>query len=283
MTEDLPDNSRPETFSVLTYNIHKGFSVANRRFTLVAIREALEEISPDVIFLQELQGEHDRRSEKIEDWPLKPQGEFLAENHWPFSLYAKNAVYKKGHHGNGILSKSPIVEWDNVNLSRSSFASRSYLHAKVHLPFNGKDPENKGLGNKEISHDSQTNPALIHLVCVHLGLFEAERAEQLSVVADCIHQTIPEDEPLIMAGDFNDWRKRAIDHMKIDLNLKEAFQSHEGRHARTYPCWNPLLQVDRIYYRGLELYETLNFKQRSWKKLSDHLPIGAVFKCPAAK
>lgn len=263
----------PDTFSVLTYNIHKGFSVANRRFTLLAIRDALEEIDPDVIFLQELQGEHDQRSEKIAGWPLKPQGEFLAENSWPFSLYAKNAVYKKGHHGNGILSKSPIVEWNNVNLSRSSYASRSYLHAKVHFSFIRRDP----------NHELQSKPQVIHLVCVHLGLFEAERAEQLSIVADCIHRTIPEDEPMIMAGDFNDWRKRAIDHMKIDLDLQEAFLSHEGRHARTFPCWNPMLQVDRIYYRGLEIHETLNFRQRSWKKLSDHLPIGAVFKCPAAE
>ncbi len=283
MTDDIPNNNtHPDTFSVLTYNIHKGFSVANRRFTLLAIREALEDIDPDVIFLQELQGVHDKRSERIDDWPLKPQGEFLAENHWPFSLYAKNAVYRKGHHGNGILSKSPIVDWDNVNLSRSSSASRSYLHAKVHLPFNLNAADLQEPEAKKHRHAAQIEPPLIHLVCVHLGLFEAERAEQLSVVADRIHRTIPQDEPLIMAGDFNDWRKRAIEHMKIDLNLEEAFLSHEGQHARTFPCWNPMLQVDRIYYRGLELYETLNFTHRSWKKLSDHLPIGAVFKCPSA-
>lgn len=249
----MTDNS----FKVLTYNIHKGFSIANRRFTLLAIREALEEINPDVIFLQELQGEHHKHSKKIESWPLKPQGEFLAENQWPFSLYAKNAVYKKGHHGNGILCKYPIITWHNQNVSKNKFASRSFLHAKIVLP----------------------NQKKINLVCVHLGLFEAERESQLGVIAETIEQTIPHDEPIIMAGDFNDWRKRAIDHMKIDLGLEEAFKNFSGQHARTFPVWRPTLQVDRIYFRGVELNEALTFTHKRWRKLSDHLPIGAVFQC----
>lgn len=247
-----------KTFKVLTYNIHKGFSVANRRFTLLGIRDALEEIDPDVIFLQELQGEHHKKSRHIESWPLKPQGEFLAENRWPFSLYAKNAIYKKGHHGNGILCKYPIISWHNENLSRAKFASRSFLHAKILLP----------------------SKITLNLVCVHLGLFEAEREMQLVQIAKTIEQTIPHDEPLIMAGDFNDWRKRAIEHMKIDLGLEEAFQNFEGQHARTFPVWRPTLQVDRIYFRGVKLQEALSFSNKRWRKLSDHLPIGAVFRCP---
>lgn len=254
MTNNITKAS--DSIKVLTYNIHKGFSIANRRFTLLAIREALEEIDPDVIFLQELQGEHHKRSRKIESWPLKPQGEFLAENRWPFSLYAKNAVYKKGHHGNGLLCKSPIISWHNKNLSKAKFASRSYLHALIILP----------------------NKTRLNLVCVHLGLFEVEREMQLELIAKTIEQTIPDNEALIMAGDFNDWRKRAVDHMKIDLGLKEAFQDYSGQHARTFPVWRPTLQVDRIYYRGIHLKEVLTFKHKRWRKLSDHLPIGAVFK-----
>jgi len=113
-------------------------------------------------------------------------------------LYAKNATYKKGHHGNGILCKYPIISWHNENLSKTKYASRSYLHAKILLP----------------------NDIKLNLVCVHLGLFEAERELQLTQIAQIIEETIPDDEPLIMAGDFNDLRKRALDHMKI---LKKHF------------------------------------------------------------
>jgi endonuclease/exonuclease/phosphatase family metal-dependent hydrolase len=246
-----------KTLKILTYNIHKGFSIANRRFTLHGIREALEEIDPDIIFLQELQGEHYQRQHQIDSWPLKPQGDFLAENHWPFSLYAKNAVYKKGHHGNGILCKYPIVSWHNKNLSKATFASRSYLHAKIIVP-----------GNLPLN-----------LICVHLGLFEAEREKQLMTIAQTIEASIPADEALIMAGDFNDWRKRALDHMKVDLGLKEAFYNSLGQHARTFPVWRPTLQVDRIYYRGLNLEQALSFSNKRWRRLSDHLPIGAIFSC----
>jgi endonuclease/exonuclease/phosphatase family metal-dependent hydrolase len=249
------------TLTILTYNIHKGFSVANRRFTLFEIRDALEEVDPDVVFLQEIQGEHFQKSRKIESWPLKPQSEFLAGDRWPYSLYAKNAVYKKGHHGNGLLCKHPVTQWYNQNLSKAKFASRSFLHAKILL------------ANPVVAAE----PIKLNLVCVHLGLFEAEREMQLQFMARKIEQMIPDNEPVIMAGDFNDWRKRALEHMKIDLGLEEAFQRASGQHARTFPVWRPTLQVDRIYFRGLRLKKTLSFPHTKWRKLSDHLPIGAVF------
>jgi len=51
-------------FTVLTYNIHKGFSSGNRHFVLHQIREALLAAHADVLFLQETQGEHRSASKK---------------------------------------------------------------------------------------------------------------------------------------------------------------------------------------------------------------------------
>ena len=43
---------------VATYNIHKGFSQFNRRMMVRELRERLQLIAADIIFLQEVQGEH---------------------------------------------------------------------------------------------------------------------------------------------------------------------------------------------------------------------------------
>ena len=62
----------------MTYNIHKGFSAGNTRFVLHSMRKAMVQIEVDLIFLQEIQGEHAYRERFIDDWPDIPQLQFLA-------------------------------------------------------------------------------------------------------------------------------------------------------------------------------------------------------------
>ncbi len=45
-----------ESLKVITYNIHKGFSITNRRFVLHQIREQLHTADADIAFLQEIPG-----------------------------------------------------------------------------------------------------------------------------------------------------------------------------------------------------------------------------------
>lgn len=248
----------PENFSLkaLTYNIHKGFSTGNVRFVLHQMKEALTTINPDLIFLQEIQGEHLKRQSSVENWPKESQFEFLADQLWPHYAYAKNAVYKKGHHGNAILSKYPIIGWENIDVSRSPRASRSLLHVIIDVP-----------------------PAQqkIHAICTHLGLFKIEREQQLITLSNRIESHVPHHEPLIVAGDFNDWGGHAEHHLKDDLNLREIFKVMNGHHCRTFPAWRPLLKVDRIYFRGLKPETCKSFNKEPWQRLSDHIPLYAEF------
>ena len=241
---------------ILTYNIHKGFSVGNRRFILHDIKEALRKIDADIVFLQEIQGEHLVKQKKVENWPDNNQFEFLADQIWHHHAYGKNAIYKQGHHGNAILSKYPFVEWENINVSPIRSASRSLLHGTIQLPDNNQK---------------------IHVICVHLGLFDVEREKQLSVLSKRINSHVPKDDPLIIAGDFNDWMGRAEKHMNMDLDLFEVFKSTTGRHARSFPAWMPALTMDRIYCRGLEAIDCQRLHKAPWRKLSDHTPLLASF------
>lgn len=245
------------SIKVLTYNIHKGFSTSNRHFILHDIKESLRLVDADVLFLQEIHGERTITNNRFDDWPNNRQFEFLADEVWPHHAYGKNAIYRSGHHGNAILSKYPFIKWENIDVSFMRSASRSLLHGVIQVP---------GIEQS------------IHIICVHLGLFGRERAAQLSTLVRRIGSHVPLDEPLIIAGDFNDWRGRAESYLHQDLGVQEVFKSTHGSYARTFPALLPLLSMDRIYYRGLEVGYCQRLHDHSWDHLSDHTPLLAEFK-----
>lgn len=242
---------------VLTYNIHKGFSATNLRFVLHEIKNLLRRINADIIFLQEVHGERTISNNRFADWPTNRQFEFLADQVWHHCVYGKNAIYKSGHHGNAILSKYPFVEWENINVSFLKSASRSLLHGIIQIPGNDRK---------------------IHIICAHLGLFGQERERQLATLVKRINSHVPANEPLIIAGDFNDWRGRAEHFLRHDLGVKEAFKIKYGAYARTFPAWLPVLSMDRIYYRDLDIVNCSHLKGQPWRSLSDHTPLLAEFR-----
>ncbi len=245
------------SLKVLTYNIHKGFNATNSRFILHDIKDVLRHVNADIVFLQEVHGERKISNNQFEDWPNNQQFEFLADQVWHHYAYGKNAIYKSGHHGNAILSKYPFIEWENINVSLFRKASRSLLHGTIQIP---------NLGTK------------IHIICVHLGLLGHEREGQLSTLAKRISSHVPFEEPLIIAGDFNDWRGRAEHYLHRDLGVQEVFKHTRGSYARTFPAWIPLLSMDRIYYRGLDVIHCNHLHGKPWHRLSDHIPLFAEFK-----
>ncbi|GGI86415.1 endonuclease/exonuclease/phosphatase family protein [Legionella impletisoli] len=250
-------HSSKRTVSLITYNIHKGFGVGKVRFLLPEMRDAIKNLNPDFVFLQEVQGEHRRRERRIDAWPETPQFEYIAEKIWPHYVYAKNAVYQSGHHGNAILSKLPFDAFENINLSTINRASRGILHCQLHL-----------------QDELKTK---VHLLCVHLGLFKAERKEQCKALMERISEAVPEDEPLLMAGDFNDWRMHLTKPLENELQIEEAFFSVEGQHARSFPAIRPSLCIDRVYFRGMEVDEVQCLQGKPWRMLSDHVPLFAKF------
>jgi endonuclease/exonuclease/phosphatase family metal-dependent hydrolase len=250
-----------EELHVLQYNIHKGYATGNRRFMLDSMRERINETGADIVFLQEIHGValKSKRKQKRFSYPEQPHFEFLADESWPHYAYGRNAIYRKGDHGNAILSKHPFSQWENIDVSIFPRSSRSILHGVIEIP--GKNTR-------------------LHALCVHLGLFERERRRQLQALVERIREHVPEDEPMIIAGDFNDWRSTAERHLHSDLGLKELFVTLTGHHARTFPIWAPLLPVDRIYYRGLKPTACKCLHTGHWRELSDHAALFGVFSTP---
>lgn len=239
---------------IASYNIHKGLSFFNRRMVVHELRERLSNIQADIVFLQEVQGAHEHKSSRFAGWPEQPQHEFIAGGVWTEFAYGRNAVYDHGHHGNAILSRYPMLRWDNVDISAHAFESRGLLHCELAAP--GFDEP-------------------LHAICLHLALNEAGRRKQLRRVSEHVHDLVPRGAPLILAGDFNDWRQRAPDYLCRDLDLTEVFESAQGRLALSYPAAMPLFALDRIYVRGFEVAGAKVLHGSVWRKLSDHAALTA--------
>jgi endonuclease/exonuclease/phosphatase family metal-dependent hydrolase len=239
--------------TVVTYNIHKGFSALNRRLVVHEIRERLHSLAPDVVFLQEVQGAHLRHSRRHLTWPEASQHEFLAHEGGHFA-YGMNAEYRDGHHGNAIVSRYPILKSENLDISHHALESRGLLHCEMAVP-GWQVP--------------------LHCINVHLGLWARSRRFQLEWLCERIREAVPGNAPLVVAGDFNDWRGTASKMLGRELGLAEAFESAHGRHARSFPARLPLLSLDRIYVRGLKVGSTQRLAEGQWSRLSDHAALAA--------
>ena len=242
-----------ESLRVATLNIHKGLSQFNRRMVIHELREGLRALQPDLVFLQEVQGVNERHERRFATWPLAPQHEFLAGEDWQHA-YGRNAVYDHGHHGNAILSRYPIVSAETKDVSDHRYERRGLLHCVVTVPGWRRN---------------------LHCVCVHLSLHERGRRRQLDAIAGRLEELASRDLPIIVAGDFNDWRQRATRILEQRLGMTEVSIARHGRAARTFPSLLPMLRLDRIYVRGFSVVASHVHRGAPWSLLSDHLAVSA--------
>ena len=239
---------------VLTVNIHKGFTFFNRKFILPELRDAVRKVGADVVFLQEVTGTNAKHPDKFENYPETPHYEFIADSIWPQFAYGRNAVYTHGDHGNAVLSKFPIVRFENHDVSVSGPEKRGLLHCELQIPGRSLN---------------------LHAICVHLSLTEAHRTLQMDKLCKLIHSDVPPQAPVVVAGDFNDWRHRAHDQLAVGADLHEVFVQAYGFPAKTFPARRPLLRLDRIYVRNAIGHKPVVLPHKPWSHLSDHSPLAA--------
>ena len=97
----------------------------------------------------------------------------------------------------------------------------------------------------------------------------------MHALADYLEQEAG-DAPLIIAGDFNDWRNHAGDHLAARLGLDEAFTGRQGQPVRSFPAAMPMFRLDRIYIRGLTVRLAHAHHGRHSGRLSDHVALSAL-------
>ena len=110
---------------------------------------------------------------------------------------------------------------------------------------------------------------------VHFGLIPSSRVRQTARLKAYIAREIPLDEPVVVAGDFNDWGTRVRRLLRVD-----SLHAFEGPRTLTYPSRYPVAQLDHIYARGLRPLSLAAPRGRVWSRMSDHLPLIAEFNLP---
>src|SRR5450830_1631413 len=253
---------------IATYNIHKGVTSLTGRPRIHALKQALSKLDVDLLFLQEVQGRHDRHAVRhAAHWPQLGQHEYLAEGSHHVA-YGMNAVYDHGHHGNALLSRFAIASTHNQDVSDHAYESRGILHCAIDI-----------------------DGTQVHCYVVHLGLFAGGRRRQTAALIEAVRSSAPPGAPVIIAGDFNDWTNQLSQFLRIRLGVSEVFEHQASvpglmgylrklggmrplvQPARTFPASMPMLRLDRIYLRGFEVESAQVLRGGLWSTLSDHAPI----------
>jgi endonuclease/exonuclease/phosphatase family metal-dependent hydrolase len=179
---------------VVSYNIHKGRSATGGRESLHDLRLGLYGMRPDLLFLQEVQGRNEQRIS------LDAQHESLGAALNMNVAYGRNAVRTRTDHGNALLSQYPIIDFENEDISDHRLEQRGLLHVRVDV-----------------------DGRVVHCLVVHLGLFAGGRMRQIGALIERIQRMVPQDEPMLIAGDFNDWNNRLAPLFVNQLGLYEVF------------------------------------------------------------
>src|SRR4029079_19584659 len=114
-------------------------------------------------------------------WPKVPQADYLAPEGYD-AAYVTNAVTRHGEHGDALVSRLPIGDIGHHDVSDHRFEQRGLLHVPV-----------------------TWNGTVVHAIVAHFGLIHASRVRQSHRLGKFIAETVPADEAVIVAGDFNDW------------------------------------------------------------------------------
>ncbi|MEZ6130598.1 MAG: endonuclease/exonuclease/phosphatase family protein [Planctomycetaceae bacterium] len=236
-------------FRLMTYNIHKGIGGVDRRYSLLRIIEVIRHYQPDIVFLQEVddgvpRSQHHRQVDMLT--------EALGFRH---ATYQKNVSVKRGHYGNAILSRFPMEEAQDLDLTISIKKRRRALITSIRIPgFSDDRP--------------------VFLCNTHLGLSGFERRLQIRrILAFRGLLDLQPRTPVIVGGDFNDvW----LEHGR-KLMFPSGFECAVSR-AKTFPAVLPVRSLDAIYFRGdMTLQSSFAGRIKLARQASDHLPVIADF------
>ncbi len=227
-------------FRAVTYNVHKCRGM-DRRVSPLRVAEVLEEIGADVVALQEA---------------IENQAAAVAAHLGMAYALGENRKLSGFGYGNVILSRFPIRDTRNYDLSVRGREERGCLRADLELP-----------GGRAL-----------HVFNVHLGTAFLERRRQgrLLIAPELLNDAAV-TEPRLVLGDFNEWT-RGLATRLLREHLESADIRRHLRRTRTYPGLAPLMHLDHIYYdRALRLEKLTLHRTRKALIASDHLPLYGDF------
>ncbi|KAB3535347.1 hypothetical protein F8154_06675 [Alkaliphilus pronyensis] len=232
-TLEASTNKEVTNLRVMTYNIHHGKSLLGRD-TLKDILALIRESDADIIGIQEVDNGVYRSK-------FRNQIKYLAENLSMYYAYGDNFNYFGGKYGNGVISKYPIVNYENILLPSKS--------------------EQRGLLSTTIDLGSER----IQFMVTHLGLYKSERREQIETIKKHM-DTVPYEK--ILVGDFNSTQDTG-EISSLSKTMLDTGYVSGNNHQPTYDLSIVSGRIDYLFISpSLQLNQYNVIKSRA----SDHYP-----------
>lgn len=245
---------------VLSYNIHKCIGGVDRRYDPERIVSVIKQLDPDVLMLQEVDAGATRSNG---DRQVELLGEHLGMRYQ--SWFPNVDVRGGGHYGNAILSRYPLIESSNIDLSIRWKKRRSALH-----------------GVLRVRHDDVDRT--VHVFNMHLGLARFERRIQLQKFLDSHpFAHLHHDTPIVVGGDLNDVYG-GLGGLLAPSGFRGPGAEPPGTHVKgeilrrplTFPAWGPMRALDAIFVRGdLDFMHLSRCDSELARRASDHRPLVA--------
>jgi endonuclease/exonuclease/phosphatase family metal-dependent hydrolase len=220
---------------VATYNVHQCVGCDGRRDTR-RVADVLRSLAADVLALQELQWDPADALHVLEEF---------ASGLGYLPIAGPTLLQAKGHYGNALLTRLPILKHDLIDLT-----------VKGHEP----------RGAIDVVLDTGSEP--LRVLATHLGLWPYERRRQMRLLLQ--HLDLEHDGPTVLMGDLNEWFLWGR-----PLRWLRAWFGATPQPA-TFPSRLPIFALDRIWVRPRDLLAHLYVhKESRVRAASDHLPLVA--------
>lgn len=224
-------------FTCATWNIHGGVGRDGVE-RLDRIAATLRLIAADVVALQEVdcRSVHAGGGDKLQ-WLARECG---------YQAVAGPARHEAdGYFGNAVLTRLPVRSVRHVDISVAGREPRALMDTVL-----------------------QVGGRSLHLMVTHFGLRMRERQRQAAALVDLA--AAHRDSPVVVAGDFNEWRPRALAITQLDTALG---CSHA---VRSFPARFPVFKLDRIWARApASISSVAAVRSGPAAVASDHLPVVA--------
>lgn len=241
----IREASAPQTFRVMTFNIHHGEGT-DGRVDLERVAGVIERERADVVALQEV----DRGVRRTQGRDLPKE---LAALTGMTCVFSNNFHFQGGEYGNAVLTRFPVERWTNT-------------HLRMLRP-----GEQRGVLQVVLNVRGRS----LLLLATHLD-YRADDAERLQSVAQ-LAEIVRADRglPMLAAGDFNDVPGSRTYRALTNLFEDVWPQVGEGP-GFTYPSAAPGKRIDYLWIsKGAPFRAT-----RAWvpaTDASDHRPLVAEF------
>ena len=232
---------------LFTYNVHKCIGGFDRKYRPARITSVIANHVPDIVMLQEVDREAKR---SLFHDQVEVLGEMLGLRHRTWFPNVQ-LLMQRGSYGNAILSRFPITETSNVDLTVPPKKRRSALHARLRVRMG-------------------TRTRTVHVFNLHLGLSGLERKLQLRrLLASPEFTKLHERTPIVVAGDLND----VYGTLGAKVLSPAGFRG-QSKPALTYPSPAPIRALDAVYVRGsIKLVRVHASQLIVARSASDHLPL----------